>query len=77
MEDCRVHRRRGGGNELGTRRSRLGCADGDAKLTRGFCLPAKYVIATVGPRIDTTSRSQGGNRVASAVILMSRVSETP
>ena len=26
-----------------------GCATGDAKATRGFALPAKWVIHTVGP----------------------------
>ncbi|MBK5198851.1 MAG: O-acetyl-ADP-ribose deacetylase [Methyloceanibacter sp.] len=26
-----------------------GCATGEAKITPGFCLPARYVIHTVGP----------------------------
>eukprot|EP00940_MAST-03C_sp_MAST-3C-sp2_P002495 g2495.t1 len=52
VEDCRLH-----GidvtteTEWGPETTVVGCQDGDAKLTRAFCLPAKYVIATVGPRI--------------------------
>jgi O-acetyl-ADP-ribose deacetylase (regulator of RNase III) len=30
-----------------------GCATGDARLTRGYRLPARFVIHTVGPRYST------------------------
>ncbi|TIC37947.1 A1pp-domain-containing protein [Wallemia mellicola] len=39
-------------------RTLSGCKTGDAKLTKGYNLPAQYVIHTVGPRFTNSNREE-------------------
>ena len=42
-----------------------GCQTGDAKITKGYLLPAKYVIHTVGPIWKDGQHGEGGFLISS------------
>ncbi|KAH8112631.1 A1pp-domain-containing protein [Phellopilus nigrolimitatus] len=42
-----------------------GCATGDAKITKGYNLPAKHVIHTVGPVYSARSADENASQLAS------------
>jgi O-acetyl-ADP-ribose deacetylase (regulator of RNase III) len=50
-----------------------GCVEGDAKMTGGYCLPAKYVIHTVGPHGEKPDKLESCYRTSLELLITERL----
>ena len=65
--DGAIHR--AAGKDLQAECSKLGgCAEGEAKVTGGYNLPAKYVIHTVGPYFEPEKRDESARILSNCYI---------
>jgi len=73
--DGAIHRA-AGSKLLAENRTLDGCEDGEAKLSGGYNLPAKYVISTVGPRGEGDQVLEGCYKNSLDLMLESNLKST-